>query len=407
MENELRRKRCLSERGAAIARAFQLHYQAELVEVLLAEPGSMVKISPMARILSRQKEQMPRRLRRKLVQQLMTQDVKSRRTLSSSERVMMKRVVDPKSKTPISERSEIKALLEKTMQPYAEIKAVKKGSELYEMLMAFLADFHCIEPLKPEEKPRNIPGVFQVPRPDPQPPLVPYSRLRMMVERVVSRDTTNGEAGQDEISISGAMFQGPLTDPNNPQPPVGDPVVIPPVAVSQFRRNEVFEYTPDRVHAEFDLSGVQEPYLVSVLFTMAETDPSGGFDTFMSDLVTELRPDVGQILLGVFGALAMGATAGVIGAGFGALAGPVGLIIGAVVGTIIGLIVPLYSLITNWQNYDDIFDINDDPLLVLMRETFSGWPFYGASRSVTQTMVMVGDGGQYDVDFHWQLSQPQ
>ncbi len=42
-----------------------------------------------------------------------------------------------------------------------------------------------------------------------------------------------------------------------------------------------------------------------------------------------------------------------------------------------------------------------------MPETFFGWPFYGASRSVTQTMVMVGDGGQYDVDFHWQLSQPQ
>ncbi|WP_083098124.1 hypothetical protein [Pseudophaeobacter leonis] len=363
MDNEFRRKRCLSERGAAIARAFQLHYQAELAEVLLAEPGSMVKISPMARILSRQKEQMPRRLRRKLVQQLMSQDVKTRRTLSSSERVMMKRVVDPKAKTPISERSEIKVFLEKAMQPYMELKAVKKGSELYEILMAFLADFYCIEPLKPEEKPRNIPGIFQVPSPDPQPTLVPYRRLRMMVERVVSRDTTNGEAGADEISISGAMFQGPLTDPNNPQPPVADPVVIPPVAVGQFRRNEVIEYNPDRVHAEFDLTGMQNPYLVSVLFTMAETDPSGGFGTFMSDLVTELRPNIGQIFLEVFGALAMGTVSGVVGAGFGALAGPVGAVIGAVVGTIIGLIGPIYILITNWQNYDDIFDINDDPLL--------------------------------------------
>ena len=407
MENELRHKRCLTERGAAIARAFQLHYQAELAEVLMAEPGSMVKHSPMARILARQKEQMPRKLRRKLVQQLMTQDVKSRRSLTSTERVMMKRVVDPKAKTPISERSEIKSLLKKTMRPYAEVKEIKKGSRLYEILMAFLADFYCIEPREPDEKPRNIPGVFQVPPPEPQPPVVPYSRLRMMVERVVSRDTTNGEAGQDEIAISGAMFQGPLTDPNNPQPPVGDPVVIPPVAVNQFRRNEVFEYNPDRVHAEFDLTGVQEPYLVSVLFTMAETDPSGGFDTFMSDLVTELRPNIGQILWEVFGALAMGAAGGVVGAGFGALAGPVGAIVGAVVGVIIGLIGPLYILITNWQNYDDIFDINDDPLLVLIPETFSGWPFYGATRSVTQTMVMVGDGGQYDVDFHWELSQPQ
>lgn len=407
MENEFRRKRCLSERGAAIARAFQLHYQAELAEVLLAEPGSMEKISPMARILLRQKEQMPRRLRRKLIQQLMTQDVKSRRPLSSSERVMIKQVVDPKAKTPISERSEIKALLKKTMQPYMEIKAIKKGDELYEILMALLADFYCIEPRKPDEKPRNVPGAFQVPAPQPQPPVVPYSRLRMMVERVVSRDPTNGEAGQDEISISGAMFQGPLTDPNNPQPPVGDPVVIPPVAVGQFRRNDVIEYNPDRVHAEFDLTGVQEPYLVNVLFTMAETDPSGGFGTFMSDLVTELRPNVGRILFEVFAALASGAVGGVIGAGFGAMAGPVGAIIGAVVGVIIGLIAPIYSLITNWQNYDDIFEINDDPFLVLMPETFSGWPFFGATRSVTQTMVMVGDGGQYDVDFHWKLSQPQ
>lgn len=401
MKEKLAPARGISRRGKAVLHELQLHYQAETAEVLLSDLGSMVKQSAVARLLAERVDPNPRR-RRQQAEKLMTLNVVTGEKLSPGEVFRMRQAVKPGAKTPMRDRSGIVDTLSAILKPE---KAVKKDSpQAWHHIMGILGDFYPVDygPLDSTSPHRVHIGPARLPA-----PVLPFGTLDMMVEQVICRDKT-GEVGKDEIAISGIKLQGPVVDPAVTTPPTTvASEVLPVTFVAQFKRNDVHTYAPPRLHASFNLSSAFAPHFVAVFFGMAEQDGGGGFAGAMRDMNTELGNDIGLVLLNVFAVFISIGALGVGGAMVGSVGGVPGVVVGAIIGSVLGTIIGIWTFTSNIQNLDDIIGMSDHPTLFLVPETFTDWPFYGGTRSVSQTMVLEGSGAQYDVIYHWQLSQPQ
>jgi hypothetical protein len=82
--------------------------------------------------------------------------------------------------------------------------------------------------------------------------------------------------------------------------------------------------------------------------------------------------------------------------------GPIGWIIGGIAVGVLAIVGAIWAMTAG--NMDDIFE-QRKMLLILDQVTLQGDPFYGQSRSQTQSYVQEGVGGRYEVHYYWQLVQ--
>jgi hypothetical protein len=187
--------------------------------------------------------------------------------------------------------------------------------------------------------------------------------------------------------------------------------VLPIDAIGQFRDGTVYRNVRDP-YASFDLSTATMPHAAMVFFAMAETDPAGGFETFVNALDLEVRNLTGfneSEAMPYIIAMALGPIAAFgVGAGLGfAIGGPPGAAVGAIVGLVAGIVIMITSVlglfgVLDFSNNDEIFGL-EEASVILNPRSLQGFPFRGSTRSETQRLLLEGDGGTYEVTYHWRL----
>lgn len=225
-----------------------------------------------------------------------------------------------------------------------------------------------------------------------------WGSLDFRIERLVCNDETNGEAGADEISCGGVAFHGPGAVSGVPNDDANVEWTQDTFDAGDFRTGDARSYNPAHTLHSYDLSGSASPHIAAMMFVLAETDPAGGFDGYLIELANGVS---GEFFEGAWAGFA--ASAGIMGAtaiGVGAMGGPIGLLIGSIVAAVGLLIVALLD--ANFGNYDEYFEAFT-AILVISPETLQGFPFYGTDQSESFAQTVLGDGGSYDVIFHWKL----
>ena len=398
----------MGKRARAIIEATELHYRAEMAEVLLSEPREYKKNPEgkpsVAEAFSNLIIKMDGKRREELVEHLFSADLVTRAFTKSDERYL-KRLVEPNSEVKMVDRTNLPVLWAEILKPDKEFK-LTDPDDVQQYVHEIVRDFYPSMPLsdgRPEDAEPGEPPADETENPILGPVPVPFSRLRFVVDKVTCRNSTR-EMGADEINYSGVATEGPLATYMLPSAVGATRMAI--RNAGQFRTfDEVVETGRGPMHV-YDLAGHSFPRLFVVQMAMAEID-DGGFEAFMDmfedNLLAELTTDW-ETAVG----LVIGTT--VTGGLLGALGGPIGAAIGAAVGLGAGLGTVLFYFVTGWDfgNQDDMFDFQS-ALLVLENGSLDQFPFNGNRISEIQTLthrIFLANGGEsakYYVDYHWEL----
>ena len=408
----------VSNRGAVLLEEFQLLAQARLAEELMASTGGSSK-GPMSKLVELG-PRYPARRRQRFVARLMNTDLSTGRALSARDRMRMRRMADPTSKVPMVERAgTARAVADALTSGVA--KDPTTPDEQRDFLIGLLGEFqpvttHDDEDGRPDDADPGDPTADLRPgrpqiavdiSPPKQPRLVPYSKLDFVIEEVICVNTTRGEAGKDEISISGGAVSAPLNEESSEMRSTR--AVLPITAVGQFGRSTIASLTPP-FHT-FELDGLTMPRYCRMFVTMAETDPQGGFDVFMRQFNVNFLNSTGFDEIAYF----QGVGDLVASAGFSGLAGLLiqletevdtpaeWEVLSGLLGGLVASVISLYFSFGG--NEDEIFNV-EQSTVYLTRNALDDHPFYGGTRSPTDTLNFEGDSGLYEVNYHWELRDP-
>lgn len=386
----------------AVQERITLHFRADMVETLArgksgppafkSQDGE--KHKPVGDVFLAMTKELDKRQRRALSRNLMTKGTKDV-PLSEKDKLWLRKYVDPKSKIPLAERSKLMRDISDILEPKEPIKDGDRkalhrwvswvfGSTLPERALNDLLD------TDPNDGTGTNTGN--------QGASAPYASLSFVVDRLFCADTTNGEAGRDEISFRTIHTRGETALSSNPNRVGGEISSI--VDAGQFTDGDTNDFSPDLIMHTWDLTGITYPHMFATFFAMAETDPSGGFATYTRDFLDSLDAEMQSIwreLVGMWVGLAIWT--------FGTatlVLGVIGLLVAAIIMAIFAI---FYLLVGAFVNYDDIFDLGA-MVVVLDEDTPDNPPFFGNARSMSFTDRLSGDGGAYDVTYHWQLSDP-
>ncbi|MCJ7425928.1 MAG: hypothetical protein MUO17_02120 [Dehalococcoidales bacterium] len=211
--------------------------------------------------------------------------------------------------------------------------------------------------------------------------------VNFRIYKVTCVDETDPEnGGHDKISWGGAATNDK-----------GEASIIPEYRVSDgFDDGDVVSFPPTTLKT-FNFTDNAYPKSFSVMLTLAEID-WGGFGTYIADLYASIRTQVTAILS------ALGTAAGAwIGAQIGgtvgtAIAGPLGAIIGIIAGAILGALITWLSQVFN----DDVFPAQASAIVL----NTSSDTFGGSLVSPRMYFPYSGFGGEYQVEYDWQIVRP-
>lgn len=413
----------ISIRAEAILEELEFHFQAETIEALLAPRGSRAKTSRIAALFDQVGETSDRQ-RRAIARRLMERNINTGAPLSARDAARLRKVIDPRTDVPLVQRSGVNERLRELLPEAPE--TMEDPRQVWEFVRSLLPDF-LPEGLRANPEDSDNDGRPDDAEPGDPPPEdgdgqvgtgqevlgpwpqnanpVPYTRLDFVIEEVLCLDSTNGEAGRDEISISGLFTQFDRHfNPGTWSTGRSESEVAPIQALGRFRDGENFTGLTTPFHS-FDLTGWQMPCFATATVFLAETDPGGGFQAFVDAAASPVPPPSSDSTESLIYALqySMLIAGGLMMAGAVAL-GPFGALGGFAIGVVIGVIWVYNAL---GGNRDEIFPPQTTaPQLVLRPAMFSDHPFYGATRSVTERLHFEVDGGAYDVFYHWELSEP-
>ncbi|MFY0660078.1 MAG: hypothetical protein JXR15_06255 [Shimia sp.] len=244
--------------------------------------------------------------------------------------------------------------------------------------------------------------------------------VEFLVDRVTCIRETRGEAGADEIRFAalGAVglveaydvteASGYFEVPGIPADRQGDQPVTDEFDAGSFRTSDTAVFNPPIIPMRFETRTMSLPRVFVTFFSMAETDPQGGFTAYLFELDTALRAEINYLTneatMNIY--ITMGSTlvgAFWVGTMIGAFVGPIGALVGALIGLAVGIVGALVIWLgAMFANRDDIFDLQIR-VLELSPETLTGWPFHGNTTSVPLEFRTQGDGGTYDVIYRWRL----
>jgi len=422
----------LGPRATKTHELMDVFYRAEIAEALLkgevprsnaageafAKQNDLKEApSSVASLVLAQMKETNREARRKAAKVIMSEDLPKMRKLSREERKLLQSVVDPDAKKPLVERMNLAPRLKEILfGPKFEIKPdvlaeIDLGN--WRPVRDILGDFYPNAVLNDEDGRPDDAEPEDEPTPTPTPPspvLAPLSpigsELRFVIEALTCVDTTVGEAGPDEISFDGVSMDMPLTTAATAASTRLQ--ALSRQSAGNFVEGSSRTFTPELAFARFDLTGLTLPHLFDVTYVMAETDPGRGLQTFMTDMEAAIRADLVIIVLGVIqilgGAVVTGL--GIAAIVSGALVGSA-LVIAAGIGVAligIGSIV-FGAFFSGFANSDDIFDVTGFAL-ELDQDALSGDPFNGGTRTPTEIREIEGDGGLYQLVYHWELDPP-
>ncbi|WP_299424597.1 hypothetical protein [uncultured Shimia sp.] len=444
----------MGPRARKASTLLSLYYQAELAETLLrgkAGPRSFTQgnrktqeqqerhpsvsavFAKMAQALSKEKKA-------KLVQRLLETDPHSGRPLSADAKRRLSKIVDPDSKTPLSERFPITKELADILTP-EENAQIKTPEDLQAHNRGILQEFFPGQlATMPQSGTKAAPPDQDQPLDDAPPTIqdappatvfpdqaivTGVSAVEFLVDRVTCIRETRGEAGADEIRFAalGAVglveaydvteASGYFEVPGIPADRQGDQPVTDEFDAGSFRTSDTAVFDPPIVPMRFETGTMSLPLVFVTFFSMAETDPQGGFTAYLFELDTALRAEINYltneatmtVYLGMASFIAASLMAGFT---IGSIGGPIGLLVGALIGIAVGILGALVIWLgAMFANRDDIFDLQIRAL-ELSPETLTGWPFHGNTTSVPLEFRTQGDGGTYDVIYRWRLvGQPQ
>lgn len=420
----------MGPRARAVLEAVEMTLRAELAEALLTgdppPPPPLpegVKIrgereSTVAVIL-RLLPEMNASQRKALVQRLMRDGLMGGPPLSERDRERLRRAVRPGDPRPMHLRLGLPAEIAEILRPPRKELDVGRPEdrEWLEVLMREFwpdlgkgldavtrndgrpPDAEPGEPEEPEEPGPGDPGTEDPPEGAPG-----YGTLRLHLERVRCLQSTAGEWGEDEIQAGGAATDGPLA--LNPSPADANGAIFGPYELGTFDDGRLRTFGPLLLHT-WDLTDVTLPHLFLGLFTLAEIDPGEGFVTYLALLQDSVEASLtaysldSYVLSGPIGGLGGGGLAVALGVWISA--GPIGWIIGGLAVAVAGLAATIAIFSTG--NADDVFDLRE-MLLLLDQAALNGAPFHGQARSETLSFVIDGDGGRYEIFYHWELADP-
>ncbi|WGW04774.1 hypothetical protein [Tropicibacter oceani] len=424
----------LTPRAQAISTLFERHFRAEIAEALLSEkPAPRVEIpkawlqardqkapppSP-AQLVLRYWGELSRNDAKKLAKRLMSEDLRTGLLLPQKDRDDLEKLVQPNAKTPMADRSQVSDQLTETL----ELRKIRKGDEgsFWGWLKELLKDlypghdgvFRDIKPTvdndgRPEDQdtppgPEDEPTTPPPPTSGtPGPQQIGYQTLRLNIDRVRCLRRTRGEAGDDEMAMGGVAVHGPLAYNSNPSLANGEQ--FGPTDLGSFSQGQREVFNPPLLAHEYDLGGLNLPHVFLPLFTLAELDPAGGFMDFLTELMTSIEAEISSyelfnLIYAYYNAISVAVLVPLTISFI--LTGPIGVAIVGIVGIVVGVAAIFLALGTG--NRDDIFDVREI-FLALTQQTLAGPPFNGTSRTDTEEMIIHGDGGRYQVDFHWQLA---
>jgi hypothetical protein len=207
----------------------------------------------------------------------------------------------------------------------------------------------------------------------------PSTALKFRLHKVKCIDeSTDAEwKGTDDIELGGSA-----TDDKT------NTTEIPKFFVGEFNDGGEKVYEPAKVLKTFTLSGAY-PKTFLVFISIAERD-SGGFATFINDLVTSVEDEVDAVISAA--AVAAGVAIG------GTVGGPVGALLGAVGVALVGGLVALIGHIAS----DEVWE----PQMASVYLGSAGHRFAGGTRVSTTRMWTYEDySGKYNVHYSWELAQ--
>ena len=401
----------------AITDTIALYYRAELAEALLSKKPTKSgllskdykertgkKAPPsVVEVMMRPYAKMTRKQRAKIANKLVTIDLATKKQLSAKDQYTLRKLVQPNSKTPMIERSDLLKDLSELIRPVEKIDIEDHESVRQWVTNLGSNFFPAMAMLDPDGRPDDSePDPTEddetsetEPTPEPTPPIIPYTSLQFNIERIRCANPTNGEWGDDEINYGGIAVEGPLSFGSSPSQASGEVLDI--FDAGSFRNGTIQNFTPNTLMHSYSLNGVISPHLFVVFFAMAEIDTHAVFETYINDVFTSLEAEIEGLFL-----LAFATEAAIMGAGIaiGAIiGGPIAILITGVLGIMYGFLSYFWIMGAS----DDIFDLSNAELL-LSQDSLQDWPFFGSNRSVSQNMMIYGDGGRYEVTYHWQLA---
>ncbi|KPA20640.1 hypothetical protein shim_30930 [Shimia sp. SK013] len=436
----------MGPQARAITDTVELFYRAEIAEGLLrGKPGPRSfddeaaaqaakeagkKPFDISEMALRQLSGLPKRVRHKLARRLMRENLRTKAPLAAHDQELLKRLVDPTSKTPMSKRFDLWAELTEVITPQkSKIKdPLMLVGHLRDIIGQFVPGQMPFNNGRPHEP--TPPPPTDEPAPTPPPPATAepsewaagaLSRVEAMhfeIERLTCLDATRGEAGEDEIAYAVLMASGEAAAFETENSGGGVINGVPALPYDSPRYWRVFTevhdagsfddgdtrlYAPRDILCTFDIEGMTVPRYLVVFFAMAEIDPQGGFGQYIRELQGELT--AGPATLGVSGYIALYmSTLAILGVSVtvgAALGGPIGALVGLVVGAAISFV---NYLVAGFLNRDDVFDLQVR-VLELTEDTLSGWPFFGTDLSVPLTFQTHGDHGLYEITHRWRMDQ--
>ncbi|MEM6304740.1 MAG: hypothetical protein AAF744_08475 [Pseudomonadota bacterium] len=404
----------MKPRGRAAMEAIELHYRAEIAEALIggkAAPqaprheGWEKRPKPRSSVgagVLKLAEKLNRRERRAIIKRLMTAPMRHRK-LTAREELQLKKWVQPGADTPMIERTQLVAQLAEIWSPKEPIG--KEPGDILDWEHGILRDL--------------FPGLRPTPtndgRPDDAEPGDPdepgdegsggdpdigegggtvISQLRFHVDQIECIEETVGEYRDDEISYAGIATRGPLAESISPEDIGGE--ITPIRAAGSFYEGDTSDQSGlDALQVWQIGTDDSLPELFLMYILMAETDPRGGFEEFRDQLFDDLSYEMPDTFWQVF-SLTTWTASGF--AAYGSMGGPMGAAIGWIIGATVGLLIGLFTV----GNRDDIFD---PELVFLMLEpnALQLPPFNGNTVSDSFTVALSGDGGEYDLTYHWEL----
>lgn len=422
----------MGPRARAVTEAIEMTLRAELIEALIS--GEAPPPPPLPKggerkgerpesivaVILRMMPELDRGSRKALVKRLMREGLPGASRLSERAQERLRRAVRPGDKRPLYLRLGLPEEIAEILQPPRKELDPRHPADrdwLEALLHEFWPDLgkgldvitrddgrppdsEPGDPEEPEDPGPDDPGPGDAP--DPGQP--GYATLRLHLERLRCLQSTAGEWREDEIHAGGVATDGPLALGSAPQDANG--AIFGPFDLGSFSDGRLRTFGPLRLQ-EWDLSDVTLPHIFLGLFTLAEIDPAGGFETYLTELLASVEASIPAYTLAAVILGNAASTLGGAGAGFALslwlASGPVGWIIGGIVVAVLALVGAILAFAAG--NMDDIFDLRE-MLLILDQAALQGTPFHGQPRSETLSFVINGDGGRYETFYHWELADP-